>query len=270
MNTNIERGLIEAGYFLSRMGTNAPPTVLNAVSWKEAYSKFYSTFGLGKAEEEFKNSLKNFRDHFDSHLENNRVGWKDDSGNPQQLSSENQQVLDELNKLDDVALWEKIKPYVVTSFDLKLSSQKIKQITAQKTKFFSSEFKGTKKIKAQEMSEATVNHGLVVDSLKSYVDSTTDASFSYNTQKVDLALEISGQLQRIYEVKTATDTQSLYTAVGQLYMHTAGSNSIEKWIVIPGPVENKDLLECLTVLNISVLWFAIKDGLCEFEIYKAI
>ncbi|MBY5922011.1 hypothetical protein [Ferrimonas balearica] len=268
MSSNLEKGLIEVGYFLSRMGTDSPPASLKAASWKEAYSKFYNTFGIGKTEEEFKNSLKNLRDHFDSHLENNRIGWKDDDGNPQQLSSSNQHVFDELQKLNDSDLWVKIKPYVVTSLNTKLSKIKSKEVTAKKAKFFSSEFNGKKKLTARKVVEATVNHGLVVDELKEYVESTVKNSFTYNTQKIDLALETAGELQRIYEVKTATDTQSIYTAVGQLCMHSAGSEGIEKWMVLPGPIENTELLECLDTLDISVLWYQIDEGSCNFELNK--
>ncbi|WP_133406893.1 hypothetical protein [Parashewanella tropica] len=268
MSSNLEKGLIEVGYFLSRMGIDNPPELLNVASWKEAYAKFYGTFGFGKTEEEFKNSLKNLRDHFDSHLDNIRIGWKADDGKPQQLSSTNQHVFDELQKLDNGALWKKIKPYVVTSYDAKISKRKVKEVTASKAKFFSSEFKGKKTLKARKVTVATVNHGLVVDSLKQYVEETTDYCYTYNTQKVDLALEQSGELQRIYEVKTATDTQSIYTAVGQLYMHSAGAPDIEKWMVLPGPEDNDQLLQCLSTLNISVLWYEIAGESCNFELNK--
>lgn len=268
MSNNLEKGLVEVGYFFSRMGVDEPPRHLNVSSWKDGYSMFYNTFGLGKTEDEFKNSLKNLRDHFDSHLENNRVGWKDDEGNPQQLASTNQQVFDELQRLDDNALWSRIKPYAVTSHDAKLSKNKIETVTKIKAKYFSSEFKGRKRIKGQKATEALVNHGLVVDELKTYVDQTIDNGFTYNTQKVDLALEVGGNLTRIYEVKTATDTQSIYTAVGQLYMHSAGSENIQKWMVLPGPVDNEDLLGCLGTLGISILWYDINDESCEFELNK--
>jgi hypothetical protein len=68
MNSSLERGLIEVGYYLSRLGIDEPPIELNAKTWKEACSKFYGTFGLEKTEDESRNSLKNIRDHFDRHL----------------------------------------------------------------------------------------------------------------------------------------------------------------------------------------------------------
>lgn len=265
MKNILEKGLIEAGYFLSRMGVSTPPDQLNASSWKEAYLKFYNTFGMGKTEEEFKNSLNNIRDHFDRHLVNNRTGWQG-IGPEGKLSESKQQVFDELGKLNSDLLWQRIKPYVVTSHDLKLSQKKIKQVSSSQAKFFSSEFSGKRKIGAKAAAKAFVSHGLVVDSLKVYVDEYGPEGFTYNTQKIDLALEVDQVLQRIYEVKTSTDSQSIYTAVGQLYMHSAGAEDIEKWMVLPGPDENTVLLNCLQALDISVLWYQLEeDGLCRFE-----
>ena len=51
-------------------------------------------------------------------------------------------------------------------------------------------------------------------------------------------------------------------------MHSAGTENIEKWMVLPGPVDNDDLLDCLNTLGISVLWYAINGMSCEFELYK--
>lgn len=265
MSGNLEKGLIEAGYFLSRMGVGNPPEVLQATSWKEAYAKFYSAFGMGKTESEFKNSLKNLRDHFDSHLDNNRIGWKNSAGNPQQLSSVNQRVFDELQMLDDAALWDRIKPCVVTSYDAALSRRKIKANYSKKAKFFSSEFKGRKVLKERKTSEAIVTHGFVVDCLKAYVDRKVSGCFTYNTQKIDLALELNGELSSIYEVKTSTDTQSIYTAVGQLYMHSADVPGLQKWIVLPGPIDNDELFKCFDSLGISLLCYRMRNETYQFK-----
>ena len=265
MNSNLEKELVEVGYFLSRMGENDPPSVLKTTTWKEAYSKFYSALGIGKTEDEFKNSLKNLRDHFDGHLDNKRVGWKSVTGEPEQLSVQNRRIFNELQKLDDVELWRKIQPYAVTSFNYAISNEKNKLFTATTVKFFSSEFKGQKKVKAKQAIETNVSHGLVVDHLKQFIDQSILGSFTFNTQKIDLAVEIDDLLARIYEVKTSTDTQSIYTAVGQLFMHTAGSENIERWLVIPGPVQNADLINCLEALNIFVLCYELSENFCKFS-----
>ena len=263
---NLEKEAVEVGYFLARMGKDAPPSVLQAATWKEAYTKFYGTFGIGKTEIEFKNSLKNLRDHFDGHLDNRRVGWKDVKGEPEQLSAQNQHIFNELEKLNDQELWHRIKPYAVTSYNASLSKEKNKLFTATTVKFFSSEFKGKKKIKSKQAVEANVSHGLVVDHLKQFIDQSISGSFTFNTQKIDLALEINDSLVRIYEVKTSTDTQSIYTAVGQLFMHTAGAENIERWLVVPGPDQNTDLINCLSALNIFVLWYELGENFCNFTI----
>jgi len=244
MSKNLKRGLIEVGYFLSRSGKDGPPIELKVKSWKDAYSKFYGTFGLGKTIGEFNNSLKNLRDHFDSHLENNRIGWKEFDNEPQQLSSTNQEVFDELQKLSDESVWYKIEPYVVSGYNLSITERINLEIKKIEGKYFSSEFEGKKIVGARSALEANVYHGIVVDNLKLFVESSIENSYAYNTQKIDLALETEGNLRHIYEVKTATDTQSIYTAVGQLFMHSAGISDVEKWIVLPNSFANNDLINC--------------------------
>jgi len=111
MSSILQREFIEVGYFLSRLGIEGPPPQLKAKTWKEAYSKFYATFGSSKTEDEFRNSLKNLRDHFDSHLDNSRTGWMED-GMPQELSSLNKEVFDELQKLSDNELWKRVNAFL--------------------------------------------------------------------------------------------------------------------------------------------------------------
>ena len=265
MSFNVKKELLEVGYFLSRLGIKNPPEQLETVIWNEAYSKFYATFGKNKTEGEFRNSLKNFRDHFDSHLDNSRAGWMDDSGNPQQLSSSNKEVFHVLQKLSDNELWLRIKPYAVMSFDSKLATKKIQQVRENGSKYFCSEFSGVKKIKSKVDGEVYVYHGLVVDCLRKYIQDTNPEAIVYNTQKIDLALEFSGNLVEIFEVKTSVDTQSIYTAVGQLYMNSAGEIRVRKCIVLPECSEKTELVECLKALNIKIIWFEIKGKKCSFS-----
>ena len=257
------RELIEVGYFLSRVGIDDPPPQLKARTWKEAFAKFYGTFGASKDETEFHNSLKNLRDHFDSHLPNNRAGWLEKDGRtPQELSSANLEVLHEFQDLTEEELWFRIKPYATTSYDEKIARSQSRKVTKEKAKYFSSEFSGRRELpaKAKHSGEAVVNHGLVVDSLKLHIEKAYPDAFVYNTQKIDLALETNGVLSRIYETKTSTDTQSVYTAVGQLFMHTANSLDVEKWIVLPSPLKNDDLEGCLQALEINLLLYTIEDS----------
>jgi hypothetical protein len=266
MSSNLNIRLIEVGYFLSRMSMDTPPVQLKAESWKDAYAKFFGTFGGDKTEEEFKNSLKNLRDHFDSHLSNDRTGWMGNDGNPQKLSTANQEVFDKLNKFNDNELWTYIRPLAVTTYSSRTAKKQNRSIKERGAKYFSSEFSGKKKVKAKIEGEATVNHGIVVDSLKLFVEKNFTYTLIFNTQKIDLAVEYESNITTLFEVKTFSDTQSIYTAVGQLLMHSVGLDNVTKFIVLPKNGESKDLVSCLTELNIKVIWFIINNDDCQFEL----
>jgi len=270
MSNILDHRLIEAGYFLSRLGVKEPPKQLNSDSWKEAYAKFYGTLGGNKSEEEFKNSLKNLRDHFDSHINNSRTGWMEKRSKPQKLSSLNQEVFNQLQKLSDIELWKRIKPLVVTSYNAKVALKKNNQIKEGGAKYFSSEFSGKKKTSGRSDGEAIVFHGFVVDFLKEYIEQKKLGSLTYNTQKIDLAVETGGVLTDIFEVKTSNDTQSIYTAVGQLFMHSVGLHNVTKYIVLPDSSDNIELIECLSLLNIEIIWFVIDNETCKFKLNKKI
>lgn len=111
--------IVEIGYFLSRRGANEPPKELQVTSWKEAYQCFYEKVNpSNKTPQEFENSLKNVRDHFDSYVDNGRIGWYDDNGEPDKLPEQYQFVLGYLSKLSDEKLWEYIKPYAISNNEL--------------------------------------------------------------------------------------------------------------------------------------------------------
>ncbi|WP_024609168.1 hypothetical protein [Pseudoalteromonas sp. TAB23] len=270
MSSILDIRLIEVGYFLSRLGINEPPETLKASSWKEAYSKFYGTFGGEKTEVEFKNSLKNLRDHFDSHLENERTGWMAEDGHPQKLSAANQEAFDRLQKLTDVELWNHIRPLATTSYDSKIEKKKADEAKESGAKYFSSEFSGKKKVKSKATTEANVVHGYVVDQLKQYVEQNFKNTVVFNTQKIDLAIELDGEITTIFEVKTSGDTQSIYTAVGQLFMHGTGIPNVSRIIVLPEPLENESTINCLCELGIQLMLFSIDNQLCNFKLNKAI
>lgn len=76
MNSS-EDDLLEVAWYLSKYGKSQPPVGLGVLKWKEAYALFYPRFGAGKTASEFRNSLKNSRDRFDSWLIDERIGWRD-------------------------------------------------------------------------------------------------------------------------------------------------------------------------------------------------
>ena len=260
----VSREFLETGFYLSRVGRADPPVHLKTSSWKDAYLKFYPTLGSDRSEREFLNSLKIIRDTYDSHVENSRIGWLDEKTRaPIALNEDRKAVYDELISLSDDELWERVRPYAVVGYNAKESSKREKKVK-ENLKFFSSEFHGVKSTQARAAYEAEVWHGEVVDALKEYVEKVFPEAVVYNTVKIDLAVEELDTLTRIYEVKTGLGTQTTYTAVGQLFMHTAGAPKVERWIVLPGPIENEELISCFKELGVQLLQYKKVDGVYEF------
>lgn len=117
---------------------------------------------------------------------------------------------------------------------------------------------------------ASVIHSSVVDALKVFVEVHAGPGKVFNTQKIDLALERKGAISMIFEVKTSSDTQSVYTAVGQLFMHSVGLPSAAKMIVLPGAGVSAELEEFLSALGISVLRFVPHGDSFSFELPQGI
>ena len=68
-------------YFLARcggLGSGGAPPQLEVGTWKESYELFWRKLNQGRTVETFRNSLKNARDSFDSHISGGRIGWRDE------------------------------------------------------------------------------------------------------------------------------------------------------------------------------------------------
>lgn len=266
MSNKLDEKLVEVGYFLSRLGKDDPPQQLNAKTWKEAYEKFYPSLGQERSEQHFQNSLKNLRDIYDGHHKNNRSGWKSKSENtsPRDLPQLYREIFNRLEKLGDFELWGHIRPLVVTSYDAKIADNKNNAQKELGLKYFSSEFSGKKSVKSKDDSEFFVYHGLVVDSLKEFASNNFEHTLIFNTQKIDLAIEHNHKVTALFEVKTSPDSQSIYTAVGQLFMHSAGIEGVHKYIVLPKFEVGLDLTSCLDSLKIKIIWYEIAQEKCSF------
>jgi len=261
-----ENDIIEIGYYLSKFGISNPPKRLNTELWKNAYLKFYGTFGKSKTEGEFANSLKNIRDTFDSHFDNNRVGWLNMDGSAIKLSEKFSDVFNRMRGLNEEELWNRIRPFVNTRLNNSKSDKASNKIVKNGGKYFKSEFSGIAKFAVKKDRLADFKHGLVVDCLFDHMSQyINQAALVFNTKKIDLAIEKNGILKCIFEVKTKIDSQSIYTGVGQLIMHSSELKNVVKVLVLPSYFENIETLNCLSSLGIKVLKYSITGEKIEFE-----
>lgn len=99
-----------AAYYLARCGAlekgkaSKPPAALGVDTWSAAYDVFFDEMGGGRSLGQFRNSLKNARDTFDTLFDNGRVGWKDAEGRQPELSGRFARIHDEWRGRSDLEL----------------------------------------------------------------------------------------------------------------------------------------------------------------------
>lgn len=109
------------------------------------------------------------------------------------------------------------------------------------------------------------DHGKVIDAL--HMALTTAGYRVGNDKERDLFIVESNQWCAVlFEAKTGADTQSIYTALGQLYYH--GRNhavwSPAKVMVLPAGL-NKDQAERLAELGVHVLSYSLQNRAVRFD-----
>ncbi len=105
------------------------------------------------------------------------------------------------------------------------------------------------------------DHGLVVRELKKFLKRKSVKVT--NTQEIDLIVR-KGNSGKIYEIKTETKTQSLYTAIGQLFYHGIDQYAnYERVLVLPKGVKQKYKF-ALRQLKIQLIEFTIVGLTVEF------
>ncbi len=100
-------------------------------------------------------------------------------------------------------------------------------------------------------------HGDIVRALHDWRSQTLGSLDERMVKSVllDLGVERSGRLVEAYEVKTSTDRQNLYAAIGQLLVH-GGEDGCTKYLVCPDdlsvPADIETTLERLSISRIRV------------------
>lgn len=119
---------------------------------------------------------------------------------------------------------------------------------------FRSESSGRRKGRRRADFDYVSYHGDVVDALRVECEATAaNGERVLNSPLIDLMVKAKGAMTEIYEVKTSCDRQSLYTAIGQLFTHSADAgDGIVRKLVIPEGQLPAGIGPCLAKLGIAV------------------
>lgn len=135
--------------------------------------------------------------------------------------------------------------------------QKVPTVLPSTLREYFDEFSGQRNLKDRRNTVADCYHGTVVRALR---DAFVESSEVFKTREIDLIVR-TAKKAFVFEVKTSADMQSIYTAIGQLFVHApvvahhVGDIPLSKVIVLPEhPI--KRLYSTLTGhLGICILTF---------------
>ena len=92
-------------------------------------------------------------------------------------------------------------------------------------------------------------------------DIATRGEKVFSTPLIDLYVRKNGRRTEVYEVKTATDRQSLYTAIGQLAVHGSSAGVPRLLLVIPTGAITDDVHRAISSMSVEVVRYAAtRDG----------
>ncbi|MEM3421926.1 MAG: hypothetical protein QW315_06700 [Candidatus Hadarchaeum sp.] len=130
---------------------------------------------------------------------------------------------------------------------------------------FRPEFHGKKKGKRRSIFEYDSYHGLIVNALEIWISKRLKQNQkTYNNSLIDLAIIDGERIIGVYEVKTRSDSQSVYTGIGQLMFHSGGDDKISRYLVLPDDHYDKRFLSILSALKINLIKYERKGSEIKF------
>ncbi|WP_165667187.1 hypothetical protein [Metapseudomonas otitidis] len=172
--------------------------------------------------------------------------------------------------LDDESLSVNISSFVQSVIDFKaaiVSGEPLAVETERGRGSYQSYFKeysGQKKGNRKKEFEYITRHGDIVHALSEWVLRSRIKKDKLRVVKnafIDLGLvDKEGKLCELYEVKTNSSRQTLYTAVGQLMVHQASADGgVKKYVVLPkGDAVSDDIRKAFTAMGIQMLFFTLR------------
>lgn len=172
---------------------------------------------------------------------------------------------DSKNEVSHDQLLQLIRSHLLVSFNADSNSS----TTSKKVrKSYRPEFYGEKELTPHTTTKAFVEHGKIVDALKDHLQKKDKRCTLYNNQRLDLGVEKGGEVTDIFEVKTSCDSQSIYTAIGQLYFHGKDLPNATLNIVLPKQALIHELKRDLLKIKLNVIEFNLIDGVYKFTVFK--
>jgi hypothetical protein len=124
---------------------------------------------------------------------------------------------------------------------------------------FREEFTGIKRYSSNSEIEAKCNHGIIVKGLEEKLIS--EGSKVGNRYGMDLyILGEKNEVKTLYEVKTDTERQSCYAAIGQLFFNSIRLGINPQLVAVFPDVLGKNFRGVLAELGIKVLTFRLING----------
>lgn len=108
-------------------------------------------------------------------------------------------------------------------------------------------------------------HGDVVHALAAWLPKHGFSGTIRKSVLVDLAMRGPGGRMTLFEVKSSTDRQSLYTAIGQLMVHSASMKHVKRYLVVPAGEVPRDIHGCLEMLSIGMVRYRIDGRVVAFD-----
>ncbi|MBC6440026.1 MAG: hypothetical protein GDA49_06370 [Rhodospirillales bacterium] len=143
-----------------------------------------------------------------------------------------------------------------------LDAPDMQEAIAEWEESFKSEGSGRRRGRRRSEIDYISYHGDVVQRL--YEERNADRADGEevcNNGLIDLYVRKGQSMTEIYEVKTSTDRQSIYTAIGQLFSHSAEAGpGVKRTLVLPKGSIADDLEKSLTTLSIKLRRFSISSG----------
>lgn len=124
---------------------------------------------------------------------------------------------------------------------------------------FRSESSGRRRGRRSGRIDYVSYHGDVVEALRiEREEKASKGERVLNSPLIDLMVKVGSEMTEIYEVKTDCGRQPLYTAIGQLMAHSAGSiGEIVRMLVVPEGDLPVGLTHCFAELGITLRRFRL-------------